>query len=66
VPSNRTRSNGHKLKYRRHHQNIRKHFSTVKVIEHWHMLARKAVETPCLKIFKICLDMVKLALDNPA
>ncbi|KFQ88236.1 hypothetical protein N337_01037, partial [Phoenicopterus ruber ruber] len=50
--------NGHKLKHRRFHLNIRKHFFTVRVTEHWHRLPREAVESPSLEIFKSHLEMV--------
>lgn len=34
VPSGRTRDTGHRLKHRRLHLNIRKHFFTLRVTEH--------------------------------
>ncbi|KAK4826343.1 hypothetical protein QYF61_007452 [Mycteria americana] len=58
VPSNRTRSSEHKLKHRRFPLNIRKHFCTVRVTEHWHRLPREVVESPCFEILKSHLDMV--------
>ncbi|KAK4811160.1 hypothetical protein QYF61_019791 [Mycteria americana] len=58
VPSDRTRGNGHKRKHRMFCLNIRKHFFTVRVTEHWNRLPRKAMESPSLEIFKSCLDMV--------
>lgn len=60
VPSDTTRGKKHKLKHGRSHLNIKKHFFTVRVTEHWHRLP-KDVEAPSLEIFKSDLDMV---LDN--
>jgi len=52
VPNDKTRGNGHKMKNRRVALNIRKHFFTVKVTEHWNRLPREAVEFPPLEILK--------------
>ncbi|KFV78313.1 hypothetical protein N308_02488, partial [Struthio camelus australis] len=50
--------NGHKLKHRKFHVNIRKNFFPVRVTEHWHKLPRGVVESPSLEIFKSHLDTV--------
>ncbi|KAJ7425708.1 hypothetical protein WISP_22356 [Willisornis vidua] len=46
VSSNRTRSNGHKLKHRRFHLNLNKNFFTMRVSEHWNRLPSMIMESP--------------------
>ncbi|KAK4810883.1 hypothetical protein QYF61_013291 [Mycteria americana] len=58
VPSGRTRGNGHKVKHRRFHLNIRKHFFTVEVTEHWAQVAQRGCGVSLLGDIQNCLDVV--------
>jgi len=62
VPSDRTRSNGHKLKHRKFCLNTRKNFFPLRVTEPWKRLLREVVESPSLEILKPHLDAVLCSL----
>lgn len=57
VSSERTRVNGHILKHRKWHCNIRKNLCTVKVVRYWNRFPRE-VWSPTLEILKPHLNSV--------
>jgi len=56
VCCDRTGGNGFKLIKGRFRLRKRKKFFTVRVARHWNRLPRKALDDPCLEVFKARLD----------
>jgi len=51
------RGNSLKLHQERFRFNIRKNFFSKRVVKHWNMLPREAVELPSQEVFKRHVDM---------
>ena len=56
VCSDRTRSNGLKLKHKKFHRNMQKYFFKIRVMEQWNRLPREIMESPSMETFKTHLD----------
>ena len=52
VSNDKARGNGSKLKEGGFRIDIRRKFFTMRVVKHWNMLPREAVDTPFLEVFQ--------------
>lgn len=55
VPTERTRSNGHKPEHQKFHLNMRGNFFNLRVADPWSRLPREMQESSSLEAFTTCL-----------
>ena len=57
ITRDRTRGVGLQMSHGRFRLDIWKNFFSERVVKDWHRLPRVVVESPCMKVFRKCVDV---------
>ena len=63
ITSDRTRGVGLQMSHGWFRLDIWKNFFSERVVKHWHRLPRVVVESPCMKVFRKCVDVALRDVD---